>query len=300
LRCKAGYHPYAMATILCWSLAYVLTRLTLRYFSAFALGFLRYSVAGCVLLAVALLTRMKRPRRADGLLFAAAGAAGFFLYMISFNKGCETVPSSASSVILSTVPVLTALLARIFCGEKLRPLQWFSILLEFSGVAVLQGTAGLDSGDPGVYWLLLAALLLSVYNLLQRRLTKTYSALQTATFSIFAGTLMLAIFSPQAVRELRGAPPVQLLYLALLGVFSSAVAYLSWSKALSIAEKASSVSNYMFITPFLASLLGYLLAKEVPGWNTVLGGSVILSGALLFHFGGRERDAGRARKASGK
>lgn len=97
-----------------------------------------------------------------------------------------------------------------------------------------------------------------------------------------------------------GRSPVQLLYISLLGVFSSAVAYLSWSKALSIAEKASSVSNYMFITPFLTSLLGYLLAKEVPGWNTVLGGSVILSGAFLFHFGGRGADRARARKASVK
>jgi drug/metabolite transporter (DMT)-like permease len=290
MRCKTGYHPYAIITILCWSLAYVLTRLTLRTFSAFALGFLRYSVAGVMLLTAALISRMKWPRRTDGLLFAAAGAAGFFLYMIAFNKGCETVPSSASSVILSAVPVITALLARIVCRETLRPLQWFSVFLEFLGVALLQGMAGFRSGNPGIYWLLLAALLLSVYNLLQRRLTKTYSALQTATFSIFAGTLMLAVFSPQAVREIRGAPPVQLIYVGLLGIFSSAVAYLSWSKALSIAEKTSSVSNYMFITPFLASLLGFLLAGEVPGWNTILGGAIILFGAVLFHFGGRIAD----------
>ena len=36
MKFKNSFHPYAMVTILFWSLAYVLTRLTLQYFSAFS------------------------------------------------------------------------------------------------------------------------------------------------------------------------------------------------------------------------------------------------------------------------
>jgi hypothetical protein len=41
MKIKNSYHLYASVTILFWSFAYVLTRLTLQYFSALPLGFLR-------------------------------------------------------------------------------------------------------------------------------------------------------------------------------------------------------------------------------------------------------------------
>ena len=83
------------------------------------------------------------------------------------------------------------------------------------------------------------------------------------------------------------APPIQYLYLAVLGVFSSAIAYCAWSKALSLAANTSSVSNYMFVTPFLTTLLGLWLAGEAIEMSTVAGGALIIAGLLLFRFGGR-------------
>ena len=62
---KNSFHPYAMVTIVFWSLAYVLTRLTLQYFSAFSLGFLRYLVASGALLVMAFFTKMKLPHKED-------------------------------------------------------------------------------------------------------------------------------------------------------------------------------------------------------------------------------------------
>jgi drug/metabolite transporter (DMT)-like permease len=43
----------------------------------------------------------------------------------------------------------------------------------------------------------------------------------------------------------------------------------------------------MFFTPFLTSLLGFLLAGEVPDTATLLGGGIILLGVFTFNFGGR-------------
>ena len=60
MKLKDSFHPYAIITIFFWSLAYVLTRLTLQYFSAFSLGFLRYFIASCTLLIVAIITKMNR------------------------------------------------------------------------------------------------------------------------------------------------------------------------------------------------------------------------------------------------
>lgn len=283
---RDSFHPYAAVTIFFWSLAYVLTRLTLQYFSALSLGFLRYLIASCALIIVAILTRMQRPRRSDLPWFLAAGGVGFFFYMIAFNQGQATVTASTGSIVIATVPVFTALLARIACREKLLVFQWAAILVEFVGVAVLTLINSVLSINAGLVWLFLAAFALSIYNLLQRKLTKTYTPLQTSAYSIFIGTFLLAIFAPASIQEIAYAPAMQYLYLAILGICSSAIAYVSWAKAFSKARQTSQVSNYMFITPFLTSILGFLITGEVPDHATVFGGGIILVGMLIFNFGG--------------
>lgn len=296
MKIKNNYHIYAMITIIFWSLAYVLTRLSLQYFTPFSLGFLRYFVASCTLIIVWAFTRMKLPQRKDLPYFVVAGALGFFFYMIAFNLGQKTVTASTGSIVIATVPLLTAFIARFVYKEKLSFVQWLALIIEFAGVAVLTLMNGILSFNIGLVWLFLAALALSLYNLLQRRLTKKYSALQTSAFSIFFGTILLAVFLPASVKQVFNAPPLQWGYLVILGVFSSAIAYVSWSKAFAKAEKTSQVSNYMFITPFLTSLLGYLLADEIPELSTLVGGGIILLGVFVFNFGERLRDVIKNKK----
>ena len=287
MRFKDSFHPYAAITILFWSMAFVFTRLALQYFTVYSLGLLRYLIASALLLTVALVTRMKWPALKDLPWFLLSGAAGFGVYMIVFNLGSQSVSASTGSVILATTPILTALLARLFYQEKLTPLQYTAIGLSFAGVVVLTVLRGGLTVGTGILFMFASALLVSVYNLLQRRLTRTYTALQSTSVSIFLGTLMLCVFLPRAGRELAAAPAVEYLYLLILGIFSSAVAYLCWGKALSLAHNTSSVSNYMFITPFLTTLLGLWLAGEPVEMSTVIGGVLILAGLGLFRFGDR-------------
>lgn len=282
---KSSFHIYAIITIVFWFLAYVLTKLALQYFTPFSLGFLRYFIASCTLLIIARFTRMKPPHVKDLPYFILAGALGFFIYMITFNLGQKTVTASTASIVISTVPVLTALLSRFVDKEKLSLLQWLAIAIEFIGVAVLTLMHGFVSINIGLLWLFLAALALSLYNLLQRKLTKKYTALQASAYSIFFGTLLLAVFLPAAAREVFNVPVIQWVYLLILGVFSSAVAYVAWSRAFAKAKRTSQVSNYMFITPFLASLFGFLLAGELPESSTLIGGGIILLGVFIFNFG---------------
>lgn len=287
MKIKDSFHFYAIITIICWSLAYVFTRMALRYFSACSLGFLRYFVASVVLAIVVFVKKIRPPAKNDLKWFFFGGGTGFFLYMIAFNKGCETVTASTSSVIIGIVPIITALLARFIYKEQLKPYQWIAILISFLGVVTLTLQNGVLSINKGLIWLFFAAIFLSSYNLLQRKLTGAYSAFQTSAFCIFAGTIMLSIFSPVSLTEVKNAPPLQLIYVAIMGVFSSAIAYLSWSQAFAKAKTTSSVSNYMFMTPFLTTLAGLLIAKEKPDFPTVMSGIIILSGLLVFNFGGK-------------
>lgn len=287
MKFKNSFHPYAITTIVFWSFAYVMSRLSLSYFSAYALGFMRYIIATGAMLIVVLLTKMKRPAVRDLKWFLAAGACGYALYTITFNTGCVTVNSSTSSVVIATVPVVTSVLARFIYRERLKAIQWIATAVSFAGVVVLALMNGGLAVNVGILWLLAAVIVLSLFNILQRRLTKTYSPLQTTAFSIFAGTILLSVFLPSAVQQAVKAPGIAWVYLLVLGVGSSAIAFCTWAAAMAKAEKTSSVANYMFITPFLASVLGVVIGGETIQLPTIIGGIIIIAGLLLYSIGGR-------------
>lgn len=284
---KNSFHPYAITTILLWSLAYVFTRLALQYFSPFPLGLLRYVAASTALVIVVFVKKIKPPEKKDVPWFLLSGATGFFLYMLTFNKASITVNASTSSVVIASTPIITAILARIFYKEKLTYLQYGAIAVSFAGVVVLTVLSGGLSVNFGLFYLMCAALCLSIYNIAQRHLTKTYSSLCSTAYSIFFGTLMLCIFIPSTIEETVNAPSIQIFYILILGVLSSAAAYCAWAKALSLAKSVSSVSNYMFVTPFLTSVLAMVIAGESVEKSTVIGGIIIFAGLILFTVAGK-------------
>ena len=69
---------------------------------------------------------------------------------------------------------------------------------------------------------------------------------------------------PNSISKAIHAPLIQILYVLILGIFSSSIAYIAWAKAISIAEKTTYVSNYMFVTPFLTTILGFIIIGEIP------------------------------------
>ncbi|MDR1050529.1 MAG: DMT family transporter [Deltaproteobacteria bacterium] len=278
-----SFHPYALATIVFWSLAYVFTRITLGWFTPWTLGLLRYFVAAVVLLGLAAVLKIGPPAKKDLKWFLLAGLSGFTLYVLAFNKGTTTVPAATGSVVIATTPVMTAVLARLIFKETIARLQYLAIAVEFSGVAVLTLAGGEFAVNEGVVWLLVSSFLLSSYNLLQRRLTREYSALRTTIYSVVLGELFLFVLIPRALGEIQAAPPVQFAYIAALGVFSSAAAYAAWAKAISLAPRTSSVSNYMFLTPLLTTVLGFHIINETPDARSVAGGVLILGGMFLFN-----------------
>ncbi|CUX27435.1 DMT family transporter [Clostridium sp. C105KSO13] len=278
-----SFHIYALTTTIFWSLAYVLTRLNLEHFSAYSVGFLRYIFATIPLLAICAVRKVHLPQKKDIGWFIASGTTGFFLFIIAYNVGASSVTAATSSVIIASVPVITAVLSALLLHEKLRIHQWLATAIEFIGILIITMYGAVLSANIGVLWLVLAALVLSCYNLIQKRLTHTYSALQATAFSIFIGTALLSIFAPEAIGQFSTAPLEQMIYILILAVFCSALAYITWSKAFEKAERTSQVSNYMFFTPFLTGIMEFIFIGEVPDSSIWLGGALIIIGAVIFN-----------------
>lgn len=283
---------YAFATVLLWSTAYVYTKVALAFFTPGPLGLIRCAVTSVVFLCVLPVMGRGRggffvPAARHLPLFAASGLSGFTLYLLAFNEGSISLNPTTNCIVISTAPILTAALARVFFGERLPALRWLALALAFGGVVVMNGGGRGFMLAPGMVWVLVAAVLLSLYNIVQRTLSRHYGAVQIAAWSFFAGTLFLLYCLPQTITEMRAAPGHALWLVLFLGICPSAAAYLLWTRALALAPRTSMVTNYMFLTPFLSMLLDFAVTGGLPGTSTFAGGAVILGALLLFSLAGQ-------------
>lgn len=253
--------------------------------SSIVIAFIRCLVAAVVLFIFWRIQPLRRyPSRKNILLFVLSGLSGFSIYLIFFTLGMNTVTSSESSVIIALTPVISAILSYILFKEKLTKIGWLATVIAFFGVAFLMLWGNGLSIKPGMLWTLAASILFAIYNIVNRKLaSQGYSALDIVTFSMIIAAISLIPVIPEAVSEIERASSMPVLLAIYLAVMPSALAYALWSKALSIADKTSSVTNFMFITPLFASVLGFIMLDEIPTIGTYIGGFIIISMVVLFN-----------------
>ena len=273
----------AFLTVMLWSTGFVFTRIAVRDIGPFPLGLLRYGSAAVILVVIGLVKRIGLPTLKDVPLFLVLGALGFFFYQIFFNVAMTTITAATASVVTATVPVLTAFFASLLFREKLGNLGWIAVCIEFAGILVLTLWQREVSIGWGLVWMIIAALCFAGYNLIQRFATKRYTPVQSTVYTIVASAFMFLLFLPQAIEEVRSAPVQSLLAVLFMGIFPSAIGFLLWTKALSIAKQIGDVTNFMFVTPLLSTLLEIILIGDIPDTGTIIGGLMILFGVALFN-----------------
>ena len=278
---KQKYWVFALFTVLLWALASVLIRLVFSTFSAFELTAARSLISGVILLVVCIIKKLPPPKLRDLPIFFVAGAFGFSFSSVVNNFGLAVVTAATANVALAATPIFTALIARFFLKERIRPLGWVFTGVSFVGILILVLWNGALSINAGVLWILLAAITLSIYNLMQRKLTKRYSALQSCTYCFLASAIQMSPFLPSAFRNMVSAAPIVLLVFIFL-MLAASVSYLAWSKAFAIAKRTADVSNFMYLPPFIGAILAFAIFRELPDWGTVIGGVIILFGLWMF------------------
>lgn len=285
---KLKVHILGFFTVFLWASAFPLTKVAMAHYTPNALGFVRCTVASIFLVIMGILNHIRKPQKKDILWFFLSGGLGFTLYMITFNTGIQTLTSATSSIIIATTPIMTAVVASKCYGEKITNLGWFTIVLAFVGVLILLLWDGVFSINIGLIWTMGAAIVFCGYNILNRKLSSMgYTALEIVTYSMVCGTILLAVFSLHGLAQVITAEPKHILSVIYLGVMPSAMAYFLWGKAMSLAEKTSEVTNFMFVTPLLSTALGFMMLKEIPNMGTFIGGSIIILSIILFNLKGK-------------
>ena len=274
-------------TLLFWASAFAGIRAGLNAFSPGHLTLLRFVFAGLALGLYAAVTRIPWPSRADALRIFGLSCCGITLYHTLLNYGELSVPAGTASLIIAAGPVITALIATRFAGERLTTLGWLGTFISLGGVAliVLGGGQGL-SFSRGAALILLAAFFTSIYFVFQKPILARMNPLHFTVWSLLLGALPLLVFAPGVWGEWRSAPLQAQLAVVYLGIFPSAIAYLSWTFALSRVS-ASSTTSFLFVSPVLATVIAWVWLGEVPGVSSLIGGGIALAGVLLVNTLGR-------------
>jgi drug/metabolite transporter (DMT)-like permease len=259
-----------------WSLAFAVAKVALADCPPLLLLMVRFLIAGFVMLALAALRKGEKPLgwRDLGCL-AVIGIANNAMYLGLGYVGLRTVSAGLGTLVVSANPVLTAVLAAAFLGERLTRQKLAGLALGIGGVGfiVAHRLSQGGSGDSLIGLMFTFGALLSIVGgtILYKKLAPKGSLLMGNSVQNIAGGLVLIpfAFSFESLSEI--VPSWRLLAsLCYLTVLGSIVGYLLWQHL--IREMgATAASSYHFLMPPLGVLFAWLLLGEHVALADVLG-----------------------------
>lgn len=259
-----------------WSLAFAVAKIALADCPPLLLLMVRFLVAGFVMLALAALRKGEKPLSwRDLACLAVIGIANNAMYLGLGYVGLRTVSAGLGTLVISANPVLTAVLAAAFLGERLTWQKLAGLALGVGGVGFIVAhrlSLG-GSGDSVTGLMFTFGALLSIVGgtILYKKLAPKGSLLKGNAVQNIAGGLVLVPFacSFESIDEI--VPSWRLLAaLGYLIVLGSIIGYLLWQHL--IREMgATAASAYHFVMPPLGVLFAWLLLGEQIALADVLG-----------------------------
>jgi drug/metabolite transporter (DMT)-like permease len=261
---------------LLWGASSVASANALDAFGPFTLAALRFLPAGLILLAVARRERrFPSVPRSDWLSFLLLGVFGIFLTYPLFYAGMKTTTSSDASLVLASEPLMIALAARAFLGERLSGRQWLGMLVGLAGVYLIAGQAA------GNRIALLGLCCESFVSVVAKRLTTRYSGLFVVAIEMLIGSALLLPFAINEITQHTPMPDAPALagyfYLTLV---SSTFCYGLWFRAME-RYPVSAMGVFILMQPLAGPFYGWLLRGEVLKSGSALGGGLVLVGIAM-------------------
>ncbi|MCI0548415.1 MAG: DMT family transporter [Candidatus Rokubacteria bacterium] len=277
--------------VLLWGSYPPLAKVALVDFPPLILVTLRTSLAS-VFLAVLLLRRGWDEFRALGAaaelrVFAVLGFAGIFLSTGGTYLGIAFTTAASAAILQAVTPILVAIGARLYLGERLRADQWLGVWCSLLGVLLVitraswRAVAGLEL-QPGDFLLLLSQAGWAVYTIYGKRVLAVHSPAVATTTAYIAGSLMLlpvAVLTAPLFPAPNFAAPVAWLVVATQA-FLGGIAHVYWYEAVR-SVGPSQTAIFMNLQPVVGVLLAYWLLGERIEPGQILGGIAVLLGVAL-------------------
>lgn len=271
-----------LTTMVLWASAFVGIRHLGHDFSPGSLSLGRLLTGTLALALLALPQGLPRPNGAQWLRIVTIGVLWFGVYNVSLNAGEQRVDAGTASLILQVSPILIAVAAAAFLGERFTRNLAVGLVLAFAGVAMI-GLSGRGDGgaDPvGVVLCLIPAVVYSTSVILQKPLVAQLSAVHVTWLACTVGMITCLPWAGALVDDIRAAPTSSTWWLVYLGVFPTAIAFTTYAYALRHMS-ASSLGVTTYAVPPIAILMGWAFLGETPPTIAYAGGALALFGVWV-------------------
>ena len=269
------------ATIFLWASAFPAIRVGLESYNPEHLVLLRLLIASLALIFFAILTRMQLPEWRDIPIILVIGLLGFTVYHVFLSIGETTIHAGTASLLVSTSPIFSSILAALFLHERFGVLGWVGSIISFCGVATLSlGKDGHFTFHIEALFILLASFSESIYFVFQNRYLKKYGFLAFTSYTIWSGTFFMLLYLPGLGERIMHSSIETTLSVVYLGLFPTMIPYFSLAYIISRIGTAEATTS-LYLTPALAIIISWIWIGEIPTVFSIIGGIITIFGVII-------------------
>jgi drug/metabolite transporter (DMT)-like permease len=276
--------PFLLTAVVLWASAFPAIRRSVEVLSPgeLVIGRLLVASTGLALLMAPRLRRRGIPPAADLRRLFIVGILGVSGYQLLLNTGAQTVSAATAAVLVNLAPVVAALFAPAFVGERLSRRRWIGVALAFAGSVLVATTEG---GGFSVSWGALAvfgsAMSAGFFILRQKPLLEDYDPLEVTGWATILATVPALVFLPGFLSTMNTPQGAEIWpYLMWLGIGSSVFGYGLWAVGLHRTE-ATRASMWLYLVPPSAAIMAWWWLGEPLTTALVAGAAVSLVGVRL-------------------
>ncbi len=272
---------------------YIAMKMALRSIEPMMIIFFRYLIAFGVLHFIYFkFSKREKIQKEDYKALFILGMLEPVLFFIFDAYGLKFTTAIRASILLSTIPVMTAILAWPVLKEKLTPIKIITTFGSVFGVyLVVSSREPLSAGDRYLLGDLLifgACVIAAFYTVLARKMSFKYSFFTiTRVQSIIAAVAFFPLMIGEALYTGLPSPrPESILAVLYMGVFASALGYslLNYTIAKLSAANSSIFAN---LIPAVTMFLSVMILDEYAGLQKIIG--LIIISVFVFSLSYYER-----------
>jgi drug/metabolite transporter (DMT)-like permease len=269
-----------------WGVNFSIVKFGTSLIDPLAFNGVRVLLAGVLLFAIALASRIKLPSAREIAILLALGVLGNGVYQVFFVEGVARTRASDAGLVIAASPAFIAIVGRMFGVERVSARGVMGILLSIGGIAfVVLGTTNATAGDAtlvGDFLVLTGSLCWAFYTVMLKPYTERLSGLHVAAFTMLGGAIPLFLLALPRIAATHWAQLPVKGWSAILysGVFALVVAYLFWYRGVRVIGPTRT-AMYSNLQPVVAVLIAWWLLGETPTWWQGVGTGCIVGGLLL-------------------
>jgi drug/metabolite transporter (DMT)-like permease len=268
-----------LAVYLLWGSTYLAIAVALETVPPFALGAIRFLVAGGGLYLALRLAGAPPPSAAQWRTSVVTGVLLFVGGNGFVVLGEQWVGSGLVALVVGTMPLWAALFGGV-AGQRASSREWLGLVLGFLGIIVLSLGGELGAAGLGALVILASPVCWALGVVIGRSWPLPVGPMAAATQMLSGGVVLLGL-SALAGESMTALPSLRsTLAVAHLIVFGSLVGFTAYGYLLRHARPAIA-NSYAYVNPVIAIILGAALGGEVVGRWTWLAAVIILSGVVV-------------------